>query len=93
MQDRNDEEGVAGVGDTGEGVVPNRCWSVSESVCTGKSSWNSPCQKGREKGKDSTGEEDGGVGIASGRDQVGDSEKQECEVEGEEEEEEGDGGP
>lgn len=70
MGDRDDEEAVAGIGDTGKSVVPSG--------------------EGGEETEEATSLQDLGVGGAVLGEQVGDTQKQEGQVQEEEQEEESD---
>lgn len=70
MGDRDDEEAVAGIGDTGKSVVPSG--------------------EGGEETKEATSLQDLGIGLAVRGEQVGDTQKQEGQVQEEEQKEERD---
>lgn len=93
MGDGDDEEGVAGVGDTGQSVVPgdevlermNREMQNGENV-------NIPSNKGGDDTESAAGLQASGVGSASATVlEVGNAEHEEGKVKAEEEQEEGDG--
>jgi hypothetical protein len=89
---RDDEERVAGVGDTGEGVVPVGTISLL-GLCDTTAQSNVPSQECCKNTKGTSSLDEAGVWCTRAILQVTDAEHEEGHVKGEEEQEEGDGRP
>jgi hypothetical protein len=91
MGDGNDEEGVAGVGNTGKGVVPME-WLVEVRRKRKDGTVNIPCGERSEDTKGSPGSQETSVRSSGAAVvEVSQAEEEECEIKREEEHEEGDG--
>ena len=89
MGDGDEEERIAGVGNTGKGVVP---WMLLVRVAysIGFHDLNIPSSEGCDNTKCSTSSQKASVGRTTAVQQVCKAKEQECQVKGEEEGEEGD---